>query len=82
MKKRNKEFCKAGAFLGAGAGLGFLKGGAIGIAGFGGAVGAPLWLAGAGVGLAGYGLYKLGESFVKSDSPKNKQINKKKKGDR
>ena len=78
MKKGNKEFCKAGACVGTGVGAGILKGGAIGIAGFGGAVGAPLWLVGAGVGLVAYGIYKVGENCFQSDSPENKQITNKK----
>ena len=66
--KKNKpqnDWHKAGACAGVGAGLGFIKGGSLGIAAFGGAIGAPLWLAGAVFGLAGYGLYKGGKAILK-----------------
>ena len=63
--KFKKEWQKAGTCAGVGAVAGCLEGGAIGIAAFGGAVGVPVVVAGAVVGLAGYGLYKGGKSIVK-----------------
>ena len=74
----DKEFKKAGGFTGAGALAGAVIGkwGSIGIAGLGTAIGAPWFLAGAVVGLAGYGLYKACESGFKEDSEKS-QGNKK-----
>ena len=59
-------------FAGAGALGGLIEGGAIGVAGFGGAVGLPLWLAGAGAGLAVYGAYKIGQSLLSEDKPKKR----------
>ena len=60
--KKNK---KAGAFVGVGAGVGLIEGGSVGVAVAGTAFGIPLVVAGATVGLAGYGLYKAGESLLK-----------------
>ena len=51
-----KEYIKAGGATGAGAGA--LKGGSIGIATSGVAVGVPVVLVGAVAGLACYGIYK------------------------
>ena len=54
-KKNGYHYAGAGATAGATAGL--IKGGAIGVAAFGGAVGLPLVVVGAGVGLlAGLGV--------------------------
>lgn len=69
MKKKTNEVITASVCVGVPAAAGAIKGGSLGIAIFGGAVSAPLWLAGAGVGLAGYGVYKAGETIF---SKKNK----------
>ncbi len=71
-KEKVKEWKKAGFFVGGGAVAGALKGGSMGIAAFGGAVGAPLWLGGAVAGLACYGAYKL-ISKNKKQPEKNKE---------
>ena len=63
--KKKTEFTKASAFIGAGAGAGLIKGGALGVAFGGTAVGVPLVVAGAGIGLAGYGAYKAGQAIYK-----------------
>ena len=55
-KQSGKEHNKAGAFIGLGAGL--IEGGALGVAIAGTGFGVPLVVAGAGVGLAGYGAYR------------------------
>ena len=62
------EFKKAGGFAGAGATAGALigKGGSIGIAGLGTAVGVPWFVAGAVLGLAVYGGYKAMKSDKKN----------------
>ena len=55
---------------GVGAGLGLVKGGAIGLAAFGGAVGLPLWVAGAVVGTAvavGVSALKDAKEVLKDD---------------
>ena len=54
----NKEYIKAGGATGAGAVVGALKGGSIGIATSGVAVGVPVVVVGAVAGLAIYGIYK------------------------
>ena len=66
--KKKTEFTKASVMVGAGAGIGQSIGGSIGIAAFGGAVAMPLVVAGALVGLAGYGAYKACDSWFKEDS--------------
>ena len=78
MAKKNSEFKKAGGFAGAGAAAGALigKGGSIGIAALGTAVGLPWLVVGAVGGLACYGVYKACESGFKEDS-KESQGNKK-----
>ena len=58
VKKNNKELKQAVICAGAGAGAGALKGGSIGLATSGIAVGVPLVVVGAVIGLAGYGIYK------------------------
>lgn len=75
MTKMEKEFFKAGAFVSGGAGAGLVKGGAIGIAGFG-SPSVPLVVAGAVAGLAGYVVYKVCESCL-SDSLKEQNTKKK-----
>ena len=72
VKDRETELIKAGSFVVGGAVIGALvsNGGGLGIAAFGGAVGAPVWLAGALVGLAGYGAYKVYKSISKDDKEK------------
>ena len=67
-KKTKKEFVKASTLIGAGATVGEVVGGSIGIAAFGGAVGIPLVIVGGTVGLLGYGAYKACESYLKEDS--------------
>ena len=71
-KKTKKEFVKASSLIGAGAGVGEVIGGSIGIAAFGGAVGIPLVIVGGTVGLLGYGAYKMGEAYFKDDSDSQK----------
>ena len=66
MKKGNKDLYKAGAFVGTGITAGIIKGGAIGLAGFGTAVGAPLWAVGGACGLAVFGVYKALQSCAKN----------------
>lgn len=68
-----KEHNKVGAFVGAGVGAGLIEGGALGVAVAGTAFGAPLWLAGAGTGLACYGIYKAGEPLYKKMKKKRKK---------
>lgn len=60
--KNKEELKKAGTFVGVGAGVGLLKGGAIGIAGFGSAIGIPLVVVGAVAGLTVYGACKAYQS--------------------
>ena len=66
IKRDNKELYKAGAFVGTGVTAGIIKGGAIGLAGFGTAVGAPLWAVGGACGLAVFGVYKALQSCAKN----------------
>ena len=80
LKFLKSEKGKAWAFVGAGAGAGLLKGGALGVAVGGTAFGLPLVVAGAGVGLACYGAYKAGESIFKDKKEKSNKppaLNKK-----
>ena len=69
---------KASAFVGAGATVGLIEGGAVGLAVAGTAFGIPAVVAGAVVGVAGYGAYKAGESFFKDkkENPEKKENNK------
>ena len=64
-KKANKDIVTACAFVGVPTVAGVVQGGSIGIAILGGAFGAPLWAAGAGAGIAGYGVYKIGKTVLK-----------------
>ena len=70
--KKGKEYSKAGAFVGVGAGVGLIEGGAVGVAVAGTAFGVPLVIAGATVGLAGYGLYKASEAVLKETKNEKK----------
>ena len=66
-----KEYKKEGAWVGICAGAGAIKGGSLGVAVAGTAFGVPLVVAGAGVGLAGYGAYKAYQA-IKKDLKKKK----------
>lgn len=75
-KHAGKDYSKAGACVGVGAGAGLIQGGSLGVAVAGTAFGVPLVVAGAGVGLAGYGAYKTYQackSGLKGKDSKKKQ---------
>ncbi len=75
MKERNKDAAKAigSAAVGAGVGAGwYAAAGGVGVAGLGGAIGitlGPFIAIGAGVGLAGYGVYWLGKEVGRAKTP-------------
>lgn len=79
-EKVKKEIKKVILFVGSGAGIGALKGGALGVVGFGPAIGiaVPLVIVGATGGGLVYGAYKFFQSCKKKKRktpPKNQTLN-------
>lgn len=69
-EKVKSEVKTAGAFIGTGAGLGALNGGAFGVVGFGLGIALPVVAVGATVGVLGYAGYKFLQSCEKEEPKK------------